>query len=90
MRTIEKPTISSALLGLNAYQQATGQRRDPGRVPHPAQAKPASNSYRSVRSKQSTKEIKISVLKSLQAQSNSGLVKMRDVSSALDALLRNG
>ena len=36
----------------------------------------------------SAKELKVSILKSLQNQSNSGTVRIRDVASALDDVLR--
>lgn len=88
MDVFHNPTISSKLLGVSAYQKASGQsvERKPVARARPA-AKPAP-AQRSVVSRQSTKEKKISVLKSLQTQSNSGMVKMRDVASALDDLLK--
>ncbi|MDF1718171.1 MAG: hypothetical protein P1U75_16065 [Antarcticimicrobium sp.] len=36
----------------------------------------------------SAKELKVSILKSLQNQSNSGTVRIRDVATALDDVLR--
>lgn len=87
----EKPAISSTLLGMNAYAKAAGR----GRVQTPRVnsaeriAKPMQERIQPERSKKDTKEMKISVLKSLQAQSNAGLVKIRDVSSALDDILKN-
>lgn len=84
----EKPVISSALLGLHAYQRAqgrpTGKLSDAKtyRVRKPEPLVPSAPEV-------SVKEKKISVLKSLQAQSNSGFVKMRDVSTALDTLLKS-
>ena len=92
MDVFHNPTISSTLLGVSAYQKASGQSvgRKPMTGAKPVVkpvAKPA-RAKRPVVSRQSTKEKKISVLKSLQTQSNSGMVKMRDVASALDDLLK--
>ena len=92
MHTTEKPAIASAMLGLSAYQKAQGPRPMRAAVPskpvkaYRAAAKP---SAKAVPPAKVTKEIKMSVLKSLHAQSNAGLVKIRDVSSALDDLLKN-
>ncbi|MBM1310539.1 hypothetical protein JQT66_10205 [Sulfitobacter mediterraneus] len=93
MDVFHNPTISSTLLGVSAYQKASGRsaERKPlaaaNRQAKPAPAK-AAPAKRPAVSRQSTKEKKISVLKSLQTQSNSGMVKMRDVASALDDLLK--
>jgi len=92
MHTIEKPAISSALLGMNAYQKAQGPR--PMRAamaskPAKAYRAAAKSGAKPAQPAKVTKEIKMSVLKSLHAQSNAGLVKIRDVSSALDDLLKN-
>jgi hypothetical protein len=93
---LDRSVISSTLLGLNAYAKAQG-KMPAAKLPAakhrayvPPRAKPQSpDRVVEARSKKDTKEMKLSVLKSLQAQSNSGLVKIRDVSSALDALLKN-
>ena len=94
MHSTDKPAIASALLGLTAYQRAQGAR--PLRAAPvkpvasaatyaPNRAKPAATPARPAKA---TKEIKMSVLKSLHAQSNAGMVTIRDVSSALDDLLK--
>ncbi|NNK17494.1 MAG: hypothetical protein HKP51_11400 [Sulfitobacter sp.] len=93
MHTTEKPAISSALLGMTAYQKAQGPRPMRAAVPSKTAKKvrtAAKSSTKAVPPSKVTKEIKMSVLKSLHAQSNAGLVKIRDVSSALDDLLKNG
>jgi len=87
----EKPVISSALLGLHAYQRAQG--RPVGKLsdakgirvrrPDPSEAPLSPPVDRSAR------EMKVSMLRTLQAQSNAGLVNIRDVSSALDKMLKS-
>ena len=85
---IEKPRISSKKLGIHAYERALGRRSAPrpaAPVMSPRHSAPAAHPQRS---EKATRELKVSVLKSLQNQSNAGLVKMRDVASALDDHLK--
>ena len=88
---IDKPAISSALLGITAYEQAQGRQPAHGlRMQAAGRLKGARSTHTDPkRSERSSKELKVSVLKSLQTQSNSGMVKIRDVASALDALLKS-
>ena len=81
MRHIEEP-IMPKLMGLNAYQRAQGKTLQPAmsRVMG-AKAAPA-------RAAVVNKDLKMSVLRSLQQQSNAGSVKIRDVAAALDRLIR--
>jgi hypothetical protein len=88
MDVFHNPTISSTLLGVSAYQKASGRYVERKPVAAANQAAKPAPAKRPAVSRQSTKEKKISVLKSLQTQSNSGMVKMRDVASALDDLLK--
>lgn len=84
----EKPVISSALLGLHAYQRAQG--RPMGKLSDAKGMRVRAPDKPAIRETGvSAKEQRLSVLRSLQAQSNAGLVKMRDVSTALDALLKS-
>lgn len=90
---LEYQPISSTRLGINAYRKAQGGAA--AKAPMPQTARTMPNPVRKPRSepapapsKRETKELKISVLRSLQAQSNSGLVRIRDVSSALDDVLK--
>ena len=90
MHMIHQPAISSQRLGINAYEKA--QMRNPvqrsaNHAVLPVTAPKKDNVGRTP-SKAETKELKMSVLKSLQNQSNSGLVNIRDVATALDSLLK--
>lgn len=94
----DKQILSSALLGLHAYQRAQGRptgklsdakgmrvrRPDQPVAPIRDMAVPQTTADETT-----VREKKVSMLKSLQAQSNAGLVKIRDVSSALDELLKS-
>jgi hypothetical protein len=102
MRQDQTSVISSKLLGVTAYQAAQGHkpaRKFPAHraeiigtpAPQPKhRAAPASTARRPAAAQDdlASKEIKISLLKSLQGRSNSGMVKIRDVASALDSLLK--
>ena len=86
-----KPYISSSRVGAKAYKIAQGQnvarQKNTSVSVEPLDAattnKPLDRDLRSKR------ELKISVLKHLQSQSNSGLVRLKDVSSALDDVLKD-
>lgn len=90
MHLIQKPTIYSQRLGISAYKNA--------QMRHPASKKTDPANYTTNElvqanlsrkpSKKATKELKFSVLRSLQSQSNSGLVNIRDVAVALDRILK--
>ena len=87
---MDRPTIASIHLGLSAYEAAKGNRIRPrSRLSSGAPAlHPKKISVPSSVSGKSAKELKVSILKSLQNQSNSGMVRIRDVASALDDVLR--
>ena len=83
--------ISSLYLGISAYEAAKGGRsasKQSSKAVHPpieVRAAPK----KLVASEQQQKEMKLAVLKSLHNQSNSGMVRIRDVASALDAHFKN-
>ena len=85
------PAISSSRVGANAYKIAQGQNVARQNKPSgPVQPLDAARANRPLeRDLRSTRELKIGVLKHLQSQSNSGLVRLKDVSSALDDLLKD-
>ena len=85
------PAISSSRVGANAYKIAQGQSVARAKKPSGlVESLDAARANRPLdRDVRSTRELKIGVLKYLQSQSNSGLVRLKDVSSALDDLLRD-
>ena len=85
------PAISSSRVGANAYKIAQGQSvARQNKSSGPVQPLDAARASRPLdRDVRSTRELKIGVLKYLQSQSNSGLVRLKDVSSALDDLLKD-
>ena len=87
---MDGPTIASIQLGLSAYEAAKGNRIRPRsrRSPGSPALHPMKISVPSGMSGKSAKELKVSILKSLQNQSNSGTVRIRDVATALDDVLR--
>ncbi|WP_300245097.1 hypothetical protein [Antarcticimicrobium sp.] len=87
---MDGPTIASIQLGLSAYEAAKGNRIRPRsrRSPGSPALQPMKISVPSGMSGKSAKELKVSILKSLQNQSNSGTVRIRDVATALDDVLR--
>ncbi|WP_353350604.1 hypothetical protein [Aquicoccus sp. SU-CL01552] len=87
---MDRPTIASIHLGLSAYETAMGNRIRPKsrRSSGSSPLQPMNISVPSSMSGKSAKELKVSILKSLQNQSNSGTVRIRDVASALDDVLR--
>lgn len=94
MHSTDKPAIASALLGLTAYQKASGARPLRAAAPLKSSVPPSAKVIQERAKAASTnpakvKEIKMSVLKSLHAQSNAGMVTIKDVSSILDDLLKN-
>lgn len=84
MRHIEEPIITSKLMGLTAYQRALGKAARPAM----SKVMGASNQGGHARATVVTKDLKMSVLRSLQQQSNGGSVKIRDVAAALDRLIK--
>lgn len=95
MHSTDKPAIASALLGLTAYQRASGARPLRAAAPLKSSAPSAKDIQGRTKSAAASanpakaKEIKMSVLKSLHAQSNAGMVTIKDVSSVLDDLLKH-
>lgn len=86
MRQNNSQVISSALLGKAAYDRALGKKPMAIRpIRTTAQAPSAADPKRS---EKATREMKASVLRSLHARSNAGLVTIKDVSVALDRLMR--
>ena len=87
---MDGPTIASIQLGLSAYEAAKGNRIRPRsrRSSGSPALQPMKISVPSSMSGKSAKELKVSILKSLQNQSNSGTVRIRDVATALDDVLR--
>lgn len=90
MHLIQQPTIFSQRLGISAYKNA--QKRHPAREKtdpaNYATDDPVQGNLSREPSKRAKKELKFSVLSSLQSQSNSGLVNIRDVAAALDRILK--
>lgn len=87
---MDGPTIASIQLGLSAYEAAKGNRIRP-RSRHSSGSpalQPMNIPVPPGMSGKSVKELKVSILKSLQNQSNSGTVRIRDVATALDDVLR--
>lgn len=84
------PPISSPRLGLNAYRMSQGPQRPLHRQTHSTQKKQGTDQFDApvLRSEESIKKVKFSVLKALHAQSNAGSVNLREVSATLDELLR--
>jgi len=87
---MDRPEIASIHLGLSAYEAAKGNRLRPRSRLSPGSPalQPMKNAVSPSVSGKSAKELKVSILKSLQNQSNSGTVRIRDVASALDDVLR--
>ena len=87
---MDGPTIASIQLGLSAYEAAKGNRIRPGsRLSSGSPTlQPMKNAVSPSLSGKSAKELNVSILKSLQNQSNSGTVRIRDVATALDDVLR--
>jgi len=81
---MDGPTIASIQLGLSAYEAAKGNRVRPGS--RRSSGSPVLQPKKM--SGKSAKELKVSILKSLQNRSNSGTVRIRDVATALDDVLR--
>ncbi len=90
MQTINEPSISSQRLGIKAYEKSRMHypTRKPAHRAVDAMSEQSKVSLGKPLPKRVTKEMKISFLKSLQSQSNSGLVKIRDVAEALDYFLK--
>ena len=70
------------LMGLNAYQRAQGKTLQP------AMSRVMGTKAAPARAAVVNKDLKMSVLRSLQQQSNAGSVKIRDVAAALDRLIK--
>ncbi|GAA6174241.1 hypothetical protein [Sulfitobacter pacificus] len=90
MHMIQEPITLSQNLCVNAYKQAQSDgtaRKLAGPAPRASNA-PSESPIGKTRSKKATKELKVSVLSSLQSQSNAGTVNIRDVAVALDRILK--
>lgn len=91
MHTIQDPITLSKNLCVNAYKKAQSNnptRRLAAPVSQAVAQPTIKRSLRNAPSKKATKELKVSVLSSLQEQSNAGTVKIRDVAVALDRILK--
>ncbi len=87
---IEKSPISSMRLGIDAYRKAQGNPHSTLRAPYavrPTEKSDVSNEAKSAPGT-SARALKSEVLRSLHSQSNSGMVSMRDVATALDHILK--
>ncbi|MGC1506748.1 MAG: hypothetical protein WA782_21735 [Sulfitobacter sp.] len=90
MNMIQEPVTLSQNICVNAYKKAQSNgpaRKLAGPVVQP-KTEPSPSNAGKVASKKATKELKVSVLSSLQSQSNAGTVKIRDVAVALDRILK--
>lgn len=87
---VEKSMIKSKRLGLDAYRKVQGKGPGPVRPAAPAapKVKPTANHTSDASEKPSAREFKATVIKSLHARSNSGMVNMRDVALVLDRYLK--
>lgn len=87
MRQYDSQTISSALLGKAAYDRTLGKKPVPTLGSARMKAAPAATAYPR-QSDKAPREIKASVLRTLHARSNAGMVTIKDVSRALDRLMK--
>lgn len=89
-KSTEQQRVASARLGINAYQVAQGRSANSKRCVVAKAAQPEKHVPDDpvLRSEASIKKVKFSILKALHAQSNAGSVNLRDVSSAIDKILR--
>lgn len=85
MRNGDSQVISSALLGKAAYDRTLGKKPSVPMQRRPSDGAPAADPRRA---ELATREIKASVLRSLHARSNAGMVAIKDVSVALDRLMK--
>lgn len=84
------PRVASTRVGMKAYRTTLGKEDRPlEKVGH---LQRAPETYladtRTLRSEAAIKKVKLSVLRALHAQSNAGSVNIREVSAALDKILR--
>ncbi|MDF3415459.1 MULTISPECIES: hypothetical protein [unclassified Sulfitobacter] len=90
MHMTHQPVTLSQNLCVNAYKKAQSNgayQSRTGAVVQPVKAQ-ANRAPVTAGSRKTTKELKVSVLSSLQSQSNAGTVKIRDVAVALDRILK--
>ncbi len=87
---IEKSPISSMRLGIDAYRKAQGNPHADLRAPYALRRTEKSDISHEEEQVvgASARALKSEVLRSLHPQSNSGMVSMRDVATALDHILK--
>lgn len=84
------PRVASTRAGMKAYRTTQGKEERP--LQKVEQIQRAHDTYLAdapvLKSEAAIKKVKLSVLRALHAQSNAGSVNIREVSAALDEILR--
>ena len=83
------PPVASFRAGLKAYGKTKGKTHIPGVSRDQMSAHLESSvTTPTLRTEESIKRVRLSILKALHSQSNAGSVNLREVSEALDQILR--